>query len=413
MFDAAPDACIAFPESCNQLDDDCDGNTDEACPGTLRTCVSGDIWATLPSGVQIYAYEASRRDATSSSTGAQNSRACSVAGVQPWTNLTWDEASAACQAADPQGRLCTEEEWQSACQGGNDVGANSCTWSYSAYGAAGSAGCNTYSANVCNGLDFVPTGNPIEPTGWTGTPAMSSTCYRPYATGNLFDQSGNVKEYVDERLDDAIPVRGGAYNNTSVGISCGFDYTIWPNPDVAKFSNVGFRCCRGAAAARCVTVKASDALLPVVASNNESTEDLTVSLTVSLPGTISITDVNVMVKGIHGDFEDVRVITLKSPDNTTVALRNGSNDFTNGTDGFDLNYDDQATPVTLSSTAPIGGGIPTKPTNALSAFNGKDPEGTWSVTLEDNENDTGGGGNNDSSGGNWRIQSFQLKICGN
>ena len=62
--------------------------------------------------------------------------------------------------------------------------------------------------------------------------------------------SGNVKEYTDQRIDGTYRLRGGAYNNTSTGISCGFDFTVWPNPDVAKFPNVGFRCCRGAAARR-------------------------------------------------------------------------------------------------------------------------------------------------------------------
>lgn len=37
-------------------------------------------------------------------------------------------------------------------------------------------------------------------------------------------------------------IPGGASNNTSVGISCGFDFTAADNS--FYFPNVGFRCCR-------------------------------------------------------------------------------------------------------------------------------------------------------------------------
>ena len=58
---------------------------------------------------EIDVYEASRFDATASSEGIGSEVACSISGVLPWREVTFSEASAACQAAGK--RLCTSDEW--------------------------------------------------------------------------------------------------------------------------------------------------------------------------------------------------------------------------------------------------------------------------------------------------------------
>lgn len=100
-------------EACNNLDDDCDGVVDENPPG-------GDInsWVMLPNGVEIFAYEASRPDATPTSAGnIVIGKPCSKAGVWPWANIKYPDAEAACEALGPGARLCTEADWSFACEG--------------------------------------------------------------------------------------------------------------------------------------------------------------------------------------------------------------------------------------------------------------------------------------------------------
>lgn len=53
----------------------------------------------LTGTVYVYAYEASRPDATAAGQGTSTARACARPGVMPWTNVSYPEAAAACQAA--------------------------------------------------------------------------------------------------------------------------------------------------------------------------------------------------------------------------------------------------------------------------------------------------------------------------
>jgi large repetitive protein len=121
-----------------------------------------------------------------------------------------------------------------------------------------------------------------------------------------------------------------------------------------------------------------------------------VTSTITIPSGVEISDINVLnLKGTHSYIQDVR-ITLRSPNNTTITL------FSNvcaGEDNFDLNFDDAAASSTLPCP-PIGGGTYI-PSNLLSAFNGQNSIGTWTLTVFDNA--TGDTGN---------LNSWSLEICG-
>ncbi|MEZ4362633.1 MAG: MopE-related protein [Kofleriaceae bacterium] len=98
------------PEQCDAKDNDCDGLTDE---GGASGALPGQEWATLVGGRQIMRYEASRPDATALDPGSSSATVCSRGDAQPWTNVTYPQAAAAC--ASIGARLCTEQEWHRAC----------------------------------------------------------------------------------------------------------------------------------------------------------------------------------------------------------------------------------------------------------------------------------------------------------
>ncbi len=218
----APPAPAAGTETCNGLDDDCDGLVDEprTAPGTSPSFVS-TAWIEYGTGRWIMQYEASRPDAGPSSQGALSGRACSTAGVLPWTSLRYADATAACTAISA--RLCSETDFEDACRGTTGT----CQWAWQ-------ASCSTYSSTLCNTADLA------DPDALLATGSLSE-CRAVTPGGSVFDLSGNVKEFVQERASGAIPLRGGSYNQGGFGATCDFDWQVVSG--TFRFENVGFRCC--------------------------------------------------------------------------------------------------------------------------------------------------------------------------
>jgi hypothetical protein len=330
-----------------------------------------DAWVTLGGGTDIYKYEASRPDASGVSSGALGTRACSVSGRLPWTNVTYAQASAACKAADPNGRLCMESEWEQACM--NDS-MGSCTWGFPGYPA-----CNTWASTQCNGADYASTPN-IQTSGNSGS---SGACYRGPtndATKQIFEITGNVKEYVLKRSTGAIPVRGGATNNTQDGMRCDFDFPVWP--DNSPFTNVGFRCCRN-----------PDPLPPICTTTcttfpatglNVSNATLATH-TIAVSGvTGPVVDVNVTnFTGNHTTMSQVDYTELAGPDATTIRLTNAS--YCGSNDNWSYKFDQAAGALPPSNTSPCGNGNTYQPNQSLNMFNSKDPNGNWTIRVHDND----------------------------
>ncbi len=97
-------------ETCNNIDDDCDGIIDE---GASTGNLPGQNWISIGNGRQMMQYEASRPDASGTSSGVANATTCSQPGVLPWTDVTYPQALAACQAIGAT--LCTESTWHRVC----------------------------------------------------------------------------------------------------------------------------------------------------------------------------------------------------------------------------------------------------------------------------------------------------------
>lgn len=275
----------------------------------------------------------------------------------------------------------------------------SCTWAFPDY-----PGCNTWSSDQCNGVDRTAT-PAIQPSGHSGA---RDACYRGPSSdpaSGIFEMSGNVKEYALERGTGAIPVRGGANNNTQDGLRCDFDFPVWPNG--SAFTNVGFRCCRNASAlpTQCGTFQNTG----LTTTGKSLVED---TLTVSVPhGTI--TDVNVVnFKGKSGSISQVNEFDLTGPDGTVVKLT------TMGYCGTRRNWSYQfdteggqalppSTPTTNSipcgTDATTGAQLTFAPAQTLAVFNGKNAGGDWKISVHDNNT-----ASNDPI-----LNSWGLRICFN
>ncbi|HMO61764.1 MAG TPA: zinc-dependent metalloprotease family protein [Ferruginibacter sp.] len=112
----------------------------------------------------------------------------------------------------------------------------------------------------------------------------------------------------------------------------------------------------------------------------------TVVSTLTVPAAMgaTITDINVVGLNISHSYIADLTVTLTSPTNTSVVLFNG---ICGGAANFNLNLDDQA--AAAISCPPNGGGN-ARPQNLLSAFNGQNSAGTWTLTVKDNADQDGG-----------------------
>ncbi len=225
-------------ETCNGLDDDCDGKVDELDSAANRTTDDKLIYCRGPN-VTMFAYEATRYDANAADYGFDSTRRpCSVPGRRPWSNVTKEEAEAACEKIGTGWRLCTSAEWLDACNSSGNT-----TFPYGA----------TYSAQRCNGWDFTKTAGVT--TLATGAATMCASDPSTATGDELWDMSGNVKEWVLTTTTTTGPfaMRGGAYNTasftvgtttTAPGLAVRRGRAGAPPTDSVRLPSVGFRCCR-------------------------------------------------------------------------------------------------------------------------------------------------------------------------
>ncbi len=115
---------------------------------------------------------------------------------------------------------------------------------------------------------------------------------------------------------------------------------------------------------------------------SQGTPTITSTIDIDFPGNIQ--DVNVVnLVGTHTWVGDL-TFTLTSPAGTSVVLIDQACD---DVDDFNINFDDQAS---ASPPCPYNDGGTYLPAEPLSAFNGEEAQGVWTLTVADNANQDGG-----------------------
>jgi hypothetical protein len=206
-------------EVCDGVDNDCNGLVDDDLPDSA--------FAMVPLGaVMVDAYEASRPDASASTSGILTNVACARPGVLPWVALPHAAAAAACKARGPKYRLCTAAELRQSCEGPSAQ--------VFPYG-------NSYQPATCNGADKA-TPAKLEPT---GSLAACTTA------AGAFDLSGNVTEWTSTKTGETktnpnfniYQLHGGSFLSPAIGLECSID--LAPRAaENAILDSVGFRCCK-------------------------------------------------------------------------------------------------------------------------------------------------------------------------
>jgi hypothetical protein len=190
-----------------------DATSPDAAPdveGPQTPCLSGVV---ALGDFEIFAFEASRPDATAAASGVAGGGACSRPEVLPWVNLTRADAEAACSASGF--RLCTDAEWQAACQGER-------RWAFPYAGE--------HRPGTCN--DHVSGTGQLQPAG------ALADCRTPEG---VFDQSGNVWEMTADGSRRGASWRVNAVMFRTETARCDITYV---NGEAFFADDLGFRCCR-------------------------------------------------------------------------------------------------------------------------------------------------------------------------
>jgi hypothetical protein len=245
----------AVAETCNGLDDDCNGAIDD---DFRRTEICGPcpfnmafITVRTPSGQDDFAcvdwYEASRPDATGTSVGTLEHYTLPRPGVLPWTGITPEFAESIClgepirELVGASGRnpiaarfLCRDFEWEQAC-GGKSGTAAEASYPYVLPGDD-----DVYVAGNCIDSAY----NLDSPT----TTGSTDDCCRDHAVSGegdpvpVCDMSGNVAELVMRLGTPAVA--GGSYLDSDPDVlSCSRDHFQDVPADVEERDDIGFRCC--------------------------------------------------------------------------------------------------------------------------------------------------------------------------
>lgn len=143
----------------------------------------------------------------------------------------------------------------------------------------------------------------------------------------------------------------------------------------------------------CTTYASTDVPKAISASGT-----VTVNSTLSIPTTSPITDLNVLnLQGIHSYMGDLR-FRLISPTGTNIVLYDFNAAGCQAQANFNVNFDDDV--AAGNPPCVTAGGTYRSTATALTTLDGQNPNGTWTLRVEDIANQDGG-----------TLNSWSLQVC--
>ncbi len=182
----------------------------------------------------------------------------------------------------------------------------------------------------------------------------------------------------------------GGTTQTITGLAAGtFDVTV---TDANNCTTTGSIILTTGGNVTCGTFVSNDVPVTIPSSG---TPTVTSTLTINANGAID--DVNVLNLDISHTWINDLIIKLKSPDGTEITL---ISQICNSEDDILTNFDDESTNAYSSLPCPPTNNGTYQPFQNLSAFDGEDLNGTWTLTIQDVFNQDGG-----------TLNAWSLEVC--
>jgi subtilisin-like proprotein convertase family protein len=207
-------------------------------------------------------------------------------------------------------------------------------------------------------------------------------------TGMALDPDGRTFWYLGEYSREQATARWSTWVSAHTWPNCNLGPTPTPGP-TATATNTPLPT-NTPGPVSCTTYNSTNVPLTISSSGTPS-----ISSILSVAGGGVIADVNVRnLNGTHTYFSDLD-FNLISPAGTEVQIMAPS---CSSTDNFNLNLDDEA--AAGSWPCPPTNGGTYQPSNPLSAFDGQNSGGAWTLRIDDNANLDGGS-----------LNGWGLEIC--
>jgi subtilisin-like proprotein convertase family protein len=207
-------------------------------------------------------------------------------------------------------------------------------------------------------------------------------------TGMGIDPDGVTFWYVGEYSRNQATARWSTWISAATFPGCSVGPTPTPGP-TATATNTPLPT-NTPGPTSCTVYNSTDVPKSISTSGTPS-----ISSVLNVPTSGTIVDVNVLnLNGTHTYINDLD-FNLTSPLGTEVQIMARS---CSSQDNFNLSLDDEAAPGSWPCP-PVGGGT-YQPSNALSAYDGQNRAGTWTLRIDDNANLDGGS-----------LNGWGLEIC--
>ncbi|MEZ4979240.1 MAG: M12 family metallo-peptidase [Chitinophagales bacterium] len=222
--------------------------------------------------------------------------------------------------------------------------------------------------------------------GASGIPVATNFSWTNIANANYEIEISTTANFTNI-VETASGLSSNSYTSTSLNTNTSYYWRV----RASNICDEMFSAVFSFTTENCAVYASTDIPVSISSSGTPTiTSDLTIS---GLQGII--TDLNVVdLSGTHTYINDL-IFTLSSPNGTDVILLDR---ICGSQNNFDIQFDDAA--ANNNYPCPPTNGASYIPEEALSAFNGEDANGTWTLTIQDVANQDGG-----------NLNAWAIEIC--